>query len=150
MPLLVRQPWAVGAGSSIDITANDIEIVGVAIPNYKLLELNSFLGTRQIAERQIGGIAATTIASGRTGNITLNAQNLLLDEGVIVSTESLGTGDSGDIVVRATDSLRVRGSGILAGSRVLGVPLLTPDAIAYRLCLLAGAFRRVRAGSIEN
>ncbi|WP_169617382.1 S-layer family protein [Nodosilinea sp. P-1105] len=122
-----------GAGSSVEVTATDIEIVGTAIPNYKFLELNSFLGTRQIAERQIGGIAATTVASGRTGDIALNAQRILLDEGVMVSTESLGTGDSGAIVIDATESLRVRGSGILAGSRVTGVPLLTPNAIATGL-----------------
>ena len=122
-----------GAGSSINVTANEIDIVGTAIANYKFLELNSFLGTRQIAERQIGGIAATTVASGRTGDIALNAQRVLLDEGVMVSTESLGTGDSGAIVIAATESLRVRGSGVLAGSRVTGVPLLTPNAIATGL-----------------
>ncbi|WP_039727677.1 two-partner secretion domain-containing protein [Leptolyngbya iicbica] len=122
-----------GAASNIDITANDIEIVGTGIANYKLLELATFLGTRQIRDRQISGITSTTVAPGRTGNITLNTQRLTLDEGVQISTESFGQGDSGDINISSTESLRVRGSGILAGSRVLGIPLLTPDATATGL-----------------
>jgi len=118
-----------GTASSIDITANDIAIVGTGIANYKLVEFSTFLGARQISDRQIGGIATTTVASGRTGDISFNAQRILLDEGILVSTESFGTGDSGDITIAATASLQTRGSGILAGSRVSGLPLLTADGI---------------------
>lgn len=114
-----------GAGSSVEVTANEIEIVGTAIANYKLVEFTIFLGARQISDRQIGGIAATTIATGRTGDIALNARNILIDEGVLISTESFGTGDSGDIDITATESLSIRGSGLLGGSRVSGIPVLT-------------------------
>jgi filamentous hemagglutinin family protein len=119
-----------GASSRIEITANDIDLVGTAAANYKLVEFSIFLGTRQISDRQIGGIASTTVASGRTGDIALKAQRVRLDTGVIVSTESFGTGNSGDIAITATESLQVRSSGIQAGSRVLGMPLLTPDGVA--------------------
>ncbi|MFH7243769.1 MAG: filamentous hemagglutinin N-terminal domain-containing protein [Spirulina sp.] len=118
-----------GASSSIDITANDIVMVGTGIANYKLVEFSTFLGARQISDRQIGGISTTTVASGRTGNISLNAQNILMDEGVLLSTESFGTGDSGDINITATESLRLRGSGVVSGSQVSGIPLVTPGGI---------------------
>ncbi|PSN19236.1 hypothetical protein C7271_08375, partial [filamentous cyanobacterium CCP5] len=118
-----------GAASSIDITANDIAIVGTGIANYKLVEFRTFLGARQISDHQIGGIAATTTSSGRAGDISLQAQRVSLDEGVLVSTESFGTGDSGDITIAAAESLQARGSGILAGSRVSGIPLVTPDGL---------------------
>ncbi len=121
-----------GAGNSGSIQVNaaqDIEITGTAIANYKQIELNSFLGTRQIEERAIGGIVTTTTASGRTGDISLNAQRLSLNQGVLVSTETFGTGDSGDISVVATDSVRLGGSGILAGSRSTGIAILTPNGI---------------------
>ncbi|MBD2110038.1 filamentous hemagglutinin N-terminal domain-containing protein [Nodosilinea sp. FACHB-13] len=114
-----------GAGSSIDVTANDIEIVGTAIANYKLVEFKIFLGARQISDREIGGIAATTVAAGRAGDISLNARNILIDEGVLVSTESFGTGNGGDIDITATESLSLTGSGLLGGSRVSGIPVLT-------------------------
>ena len=119
-----------GDSGSIFITAaQDIEITGTSTANYKRVELNSFLGTRQIAEREIGGILTTTTDSGRTGDISLTAQRLLLDQGVLVSTETFGTGNSGDISVIATDSVRLRGSGFLAGSRTTGIALLTPNGI---------------------
>jgi filamentous hemagglutinin family protein len=136
-----------GAASSIDITANDIEIVGTGIANYKLVEFSTFLGARQIRDRQIGGIAATTTASGRAGDISLQALRVSLDEGVLVSTESFGTGDSGDIRITATTSLRASGSGILTGSRVSGIPLVTPGGIPTGLStsgVLAGG-----GGNIE-
>jgi filamentous hemagglutinin family protein len=123
-----------GASGDIDITAaEDIEILGTSSLNYKLVEFNVFLGTRQITNRQIGGIVATTNAPGQTGDISLNAQRILLDAGVLVSTESFGPGNSGDIAMTATASLHLRWSGILAGSRVSGIPLLTPDGIATGL-----------------
>lgn len=118
-----------GTSSSIDITANAIEIIGTAIANYKQLEFATFLGTRQLSERQIGGITTRTVASGRAGNISLNTKHLVMDEGVLVSAESFGIGDSGDIAIAATESIRVRGSGITAGSRVSGIPLFTFNSI---------------------
>ncbi|WP_081972517.1 filamentous hemagglutinin N-terminal domain-containing protein [Leptolyngbya sp. KIOST-1] len=114
-----------GAGSSVEVTADEIELVGTAIANYKLVEFTIFLGARQISDRQIGGIATTTVATGRTGDISLTARSILIDEGVLVSTESFGTGDSGDIAITATESFSLRGSGLLGGSRVSGIPVLT-------------------------
>ena len=109
-----------GAASLIAVTAaEDIEIVGTGIPNYKRMDFGILLGVRQVNDRQIGGITATSWAAGRAGNISLMAQRLVLDEGVLLSTETFGTGDSGDINVAAVESLHMRGSGIFAGSRVL-------------------------------
>ncbi|MGB7315330.1 MAG: filamentous hemagglutinin N-terminal domain-containing protein, partial [Nodosilinea sp.] len=123
-----------GEASSIVVTAAaDIEIIGTGIPNYKQVDFGILLGVRQVSDRQIGGITATSWAAGRAGNIALMAQRLVLDEGVLLSTETFGTGDSGDINVTAVESLRMRGSGIFAGSRVLGIPVIGPDGIATGL-----------------
>lgn len=123
-----------GAASSIAVTAaEDIEIIGTGIPNYKQVEFGILLGVRQVSDRQIGGITATTMADGRAGDISLMAQRVLLNEGVLMSTETFGTGDSGDINITAVESLHMRGSGIFAGSRVLGIPLIGPDGIATGL-----------------
>ncbi|MGB3493264.1 MAG: filamentous hemagglutinin N-terminal domain-containing protein [Elainellaceae cyanobacterium] len=123
-----------GAASSIAVTAaEDIEVIGTGIPNYKQVEFGILLGVRQVSDRQIGGITATTMADGRAGDISLMAQRVLLNEGVLMSTETFGTGDSGDINIIAVESLHMRGSGIFAGSRVLGIPLIGPDGIATGL-----------------
>ncbi|MGC1306297.1 MAG: filamentous hemagglutinin N-terminal domain-containing protein [Phormidesmis sp.] len=122
-----------GDGSSIDITAADIEFIGTDYGNYKILEILILAGARQIADRQIGGISATTAASGRTGDISLSGQRLVLDRGVQVSTESLGSGDSGDIKISATDLVQITESGVLVGSRVSGIALITPDIAATGL-----------------
>lgn len=122
-----------GSGTSIDIAATDIELIGNDYANYKFLEIFILTGTRQITDRLIGGISTTTVGSGRTGNISLQAQRLVLDQGVQVSTESLGTGDSGDIEITATELLHLRESGLLVGSRVPGIALVTPELIATGL-----------------
>jgi filamentous hemagglutinin family protein len=123
-----------GAASSIAMTAAEaIEINGTGIPNYKQVEFAIFLGARQVSDRQIGGISTTTVAPGRTGNIVLNAPRVVLDEGVLVTTESFGTGDSGNIAVTASESLQVRGSGMLVGSRVSGIPVIGLDGITTGL-----------------
>jgi filamentous hemagglutinin family protein len=123
-----------GAASSITATAAEaIEMIGTGIPNYKQVEFAIFLGARQVSDRQIGGISTTTVALGRTGNISLSAPSVVLDEGVLVTTESFGTGDSGNIAVTASESLQVRGSGLLVGSRVAGIPVIGLDGIATGL-----------------
>ncbi len=117
------------SGSIVVTAAQDIEIIGTSIANYKQIELNVFLGTRGVSDREIGGIVTTTTASGRTGDISLVARRLLLDQGVFVSTETFGIGGSGDVNISAPESVRLIGSGILAGSRTSGIALLTPRGI---------------------
>jgi len=114
-----------GTGSSIGIVADTLHLIGTGIVNYKQVEFATFLGARQLEQRQIGGITAWTTAAGTAGNITLTTQELVLDEGSLISTESFSTGNGGDVHIVATDLIQVRGSGIATGSRVLGIPVLT-------------------------
>ncbi|MEM1239613.1 MAG: filamentous hemagglutinin N-terminal domain-containing protein, partial [Cyanobacteria bacterium P01_H01_bin.26] len=114
-----------GNGSHIEIMADqEITLTGVDISNYKILQLLSLAGVRQISDRENSGLFAVTTGAGQAGNISLSTQNLLIDEGISVSTETLGAGDSGNIEVVATDSIRMRGSGIATNSIVPGVPLV--------------------------
>ena len=120
-----------GNGSHIDIVADqEITLIGTDIFDYKILQILSLAGLRQISDRQNGGLFTVTTGTGQAGNISLSTQNLLINEGISVSAETLGAGDSGNIEIVATDSIRLRGSGISSNSIIPGIPLIDLEGTA--------------------
>jgi len=60
-----------------------------------------------------GLFASTDIGTqGNGGNLTVETDRLNLRDGAVVQTSTLGAGDAGDLVIRATDSVAVIGAAI--------------------------------------
>ncbi len=64
-----------------------------------------------------GLVSFSLFSNGDAGKIKLNTGRLLIRDGAVVSTNSLGTGKGGDIEVNAADFIEISGSGsYFAGS----------------------------------
>ncbi|WP_222427347.1 filamentous hemagglutinin N-terminal domain-containing protein [Hyella patelloides] len=89
--------YSKGQGGDIDITATqNIELIRSGV--LSLSALNSV---------------------GNTGNVTINAQKLIVQDGSLISTSTLGQGEGGDITIEAEESielLRTPASSILPTS----------------------------------
>lgn len=55
------------------------------------------------------GVRATTSSNGRGGDITLTAKTLRIQQGALITTDSLGTGASGHIKIQANDAVTLSG-----------------------------------------
>jgi filamentous hemagglutinin family protein len=63
----------------------------------------------------IGGLFAITKTNGNGGNLTVNTRQLIVEEGSQISTSTFGSGNAGNLLIRASDSVEVRSrSGIFA------------------------------------
>ena len=62
-----------------------------------------------------------TLGSGKAGDLKINAQELIVQDGSVVSasTESLSQGKGGNLTVNVTDSVTLSGTAIGANDRVL-------------------------------
>ncbi|MFP4219005.1 MAG: filamentous hemagglutinin N-terminal domain-containing protein, partial [Phormidium sp.] len=76
-----------GPGGNINITATDlIEIIGVSSDG-----------------RLTSGPGTTAFGDFPSGNLTLNTRRLVMGDGAIVSTATVGAGDAGTLTVNASD-----------------------------------------------
>ena len=73
------------------------------------------------------GIFLRTESSGDGGNLTLETERLLLEDGGVLDSITTGTGAAGNITVRAAESVEIRGidpngfpRGIVASGEVIG------------------------------
>jgi len=87
-----------GDGGDITVTAQTVELRGIS---------SQFSGFRTIVTTQV-----TPGASGNAGNITINTDRLLLDDGAFIAANTFGTGNGGDLTIRATESVELRGESI--------------------------------------
>ncbi len=118
-----------GNGSRINIKAtNDVSLTGRGGINFILLQLASLNGFRTVSDREKGGLFTTTTSSGNSGSVTVESKKLSIDQGFPVSTESLGTGKSGNITISNSQTVTLQGSGFLSSSLVPGVILISPES----------------------
>ncbi|PSN77564.1 hypothetical protein C8B47_21430, partial [filamentous cyanobacterium CCP4] len=89
-----------GNAGNVTVTARDILLSGF-----------------QPGELSNGGFAPSAITStaqadteGNSGSVTINTATLTLREGAVVGTSSFGVGDSGQVNVRATESITIDGA----------------------------------------
>jgi len=59
-----------------------------------------------------GGLFADTYGSGNAGNMTVNAERLVVRDGSFISTTTYGAGQGGNLTINALQSVEVSGSGI--------------------------------------
>ncbi|HEY9702160.1 MAG TPA: hypothetical protein V6C58_06925, partial [Allocoleopsis sp.] len=106
-----------GQGGHLNLTANYIEISGV-----------------NLAQRS--GIFATTEGTGKAGNLIINTNKLLIQDGGRISNSTRLNGDGGTINIKATELIELKGissdglnpSGIFALSGELGPRTQPTDA----------------------
>lgn len=107
--------FAQGAGGAIDINTNDsVEISGVGSASLQQ-SINQLIanGTIQFSESLVLVTAAG--GAGTAGDLRIETGRLLLRDGAGVGSTALGTGDGGNITLRAND-IDIVGSGINSGT----------------------------------
>ncbi|MEG3874221.1 filamentous hemagglutinin N-terminal domain-containing protein [Microcoleus sp. Z1_B5] len=63
----------------------------------------------------ISGLFTNAEAGGNGGNLTVNTRQLIVEEGAQISTSTFSSGNAGNLLIRASDSVEVRnGGGIFA------------------------------------
>ena len=118
-----------GAGNSGDLTvdAESMEIRSVSDRgNFSgLLEIRDIL-----PQSDVSGLFSTVIlseATGEGGNLTVNSDRIILEDGGQIASGTLGIGNSGDLTVNA-ESIEIRGAasqGIFTG---LFSTVVSPEA----------------------
>ncbi|MEL6813240.1 MAG: filamentous hemagglutinin N-terminal domain-containing protein [Cyanobacteria bacterium J06598_3] len=136
-----------GASSSIEITAADISIEGRSVEAFEVSQNLIFTGGRQLSDRQTGGFFTFTTGSGNSGAITLQGERIQLSEGASVSSETLGTGRSGDISITTTERIGLNGSGIYSQS-LTRIPLQVERIFQTPTGLLSQGIPAGSAGNI--
>jgi len=95
----------VGSTGSLQVTANLVEL----------------RGNQQLNVSGLYSQVLPLATGGNSGNMTIFAGRLLLLDGGIISTATFGDGNAGDLIIRAGDSVELRGISseyILAGIQI--------------------------------
>ena len=107
-----------GAGSAGDISINasdSVELIGNESENFVLILFNEALRTRSIDPNRIrNGILTFTTDTGAAGNLTIDTNNLTLQDGGIISSSTFGEGDAGDLTVKIAENTELISSGLFA------------------------------------
>jgi filamentous hemagglutinin family protein len=82
------------SGGTVTITAPEIEVSGISTDG-----------------KFLSSIETQSQSGGQAGNVTLNGRSLIVRDGAIVSTSTLGTGDGGNLTIQATDFVELTGTG---------------------------------------
>ncbi len=95
--ILGSATFGIGLGGDVKVDAKFIKLVG--------MNFNSFRSS---------SLSAATIGMGNAGNLTVNTQSLILENGGRVDSSTLASGAAGSVNVNATDFIKV--SGTVPGS----------------------------------
>ncbi|MBZ8180946.1 two-partner secretion domain-containing protein [Oscillatoria salina] len=88
---------SIGSGGNANITADTVEITG-------------FFPT--VPEADFSAITAVTVGEGEAGNLTINSEQVRVQDGGQITTSTRGTGNSGTLFINATEFVEVSGIGI--------------------------------------
>ena len=81
-----------GRGGDVSINVDTLDILG-NVPNLLLP----------------ASVATSTSNQGNAGNLTINAKNIFLNEGGALTSVTLGNGNAGEIVIEATEEIKISG-----------------------------------------
>lgn len=113
-----------GAAGAVNIRAIDsVEMNGIGVDRYRAFATNYLVsGSINPFDPQVLLITGTT-GIGDAGNITINTEKLLIDNGAALASTTFGTGNAGNMTIRARvfDLITsVINSGTFAGSTGAG------------------------------
>lgn len=109
--------FAEGKGSNIAIRATDsLEITGTGFEEFQeTFQTGVLLGTVQPNDRGTG-IFLGTSKTGASGHLTIETSNLSLENGAVIFSPTFTEGIGGDISIRASESVELRGSALQSGT----------------------------------
>ncbi|MEQ9623059.1 two-partner secretion domain-containing protein, partial [Coleofasciculus chthonoplastes] len=124
---------ATGSGGDIKITASSVSMMTGAVISAStwgegdagqvvIRATDSILLDGENSQGLVSGIFNTVAlgSQGNSGGVNIESGSLTLNNGVIISASTLGEGDAGSVVIRATDSILLDGESSLGfGSSVL-------------------------------
>jgi filamentous hemagglutinin family protein len=94
------QVWGAGRGGNFEISAENIYLGDESIDEFSYNDINFY-----------GNITTPAYEDGRGGDISLSAQNIVVRNGFFINTQTFGSADTGDIDVRARQSLTITDQG---------------------------------------
>jgi filamentous hemagglutinin family protein len=89
--------WGTGNGGSITIKATDT----LTVSGQSKEGLGGFIGANSLNEKFAN--------AGKAGNIEIEARQMILTDGAGIGSNTIGTGDSGTIIIKVTEALTVSG-----------------------------------------
>ncbi|MCT7970678.1 filamentous hemagglutinin N-terminal domain-containing protein [Laspinema olomoucense] len=104
--------FAAVPGGIVTVTASEIEVSGTSANG-----------------QYLSRIETQTQAGGRAGNLTLNTRSLIVRDGAMISTSTLGTGDGGNLTIQATDFVELTGTGTFNLAQAVREGTFEPDQI---------------------
>jgi filamentous hemagglutinin family protein len=103
-----------GAGGPINVrTTENIELKGIGFEEFRrrLLDPGAAQKPPDLGDRE-SSITTGTVGAGRAGDIALDTKRLTIREGAVIINPTLGSGDGGDVTIRASESLEINASGL--------------------------------------
>ncbi|NEP02950.1 MAG: filamentous hemagglutinin N-terminal domain-containing protein, partial [Symploca sp. SIO2E9] len=103
-----------GAGGNLTINASDlVEVTGTSANGEFLSRLSA---------------RANRDSTGNAGNLTISSPKLLIAEGAVVSTSTLGSGDGGNLIINASELVEVTRTSADGESRSFLIAQVNPDS----------------------
>ncbi len=95
-------------GQAGDLTINATDVVQVS-------GTSGLFTNAEAGGNEISGLFTNAEAGGNGGNLRVNTRQLIVEEGAQISTSTFSSGNAGNLLIRASDSVEVRnGGGIFA------------------------------------
>nr|MBX2864425.1 filamentous hemagglutinin N-terminal domain-containing protein [Leptolyngbyaceae cyanobacterium MAG.088] len=129
------QPGAVGRGGNVEITARDLEVTNGAQLNAATFgegnagniilvieETARVAGMNAVNESaSIAGSSVQPGGVGQGGDVEVTARNLEVADGALISAETFGEGDAGNVILNVEETVRLDGMTSILGSIPAGV-----------------------------
>ena len=131
--------FGTGKSSDIEINAETIELIGLS-------------NDRQSASA-IESESRSTGLGGKAGDVVIRTQRLAVKDAAFISTQTLGQGQGGNLIVTAREAMMLSGTGTRADGRVFQSGLFSTTAgagDAGNLRVLETGQLNVREGAVIN
>ena len=143
-----------GAGADLTIRAREsVELAGSGFQDLVNIQISAVVASIQTSDLESGLVVASQ-GNGNAGTLTIDTGQFTMSNGFLISTAASGSGDGGNVVARASESIEIIASTLGTGT-LRGSTGNAGDAIAQtqRLVLRDGGFINVStfaAGAAGN
>ncbi|MEB3218321.1 MAG: filamentous hemagglutinin N-terminal domain-containing protein [Nostocales cyanobacterium 94392] len=93
---VITNAWSAGNGGDIDIDAEEVEVIGTGNNGNSPSSLS---------------VSVKDNSTGNGGDLKVKTNNLLVDGGAFISAGTSGKGNGGDMIINATESVKITGQG---------------------------------------
>ncbi|MBD2040843.1 filamentous hemagglutinin N-terminal domain-containing protein [Microcoleus sp. FACHB-672] len=111
---LSASTYDAGTGGNLTVRATDSAVfVGTGFDTMELLIGAAILGQFRPTEDRIGGMFSIASGTGTGGNMAIETNSLIMQNGALMFSPAKAQGDSGKIDIQAVSSVNLVASGIL-------------------------------------